>query len=287
MSVSYIVRYSKVFRIILIRGKHECHFYRPILTAAHEVDSSDLMSKPEEQRIQKIIANAGICSRREAERQIEDGLVRVNGKIAQLGDKALPGAAIFVNNKPILHKQERSITLVMNKPKGYVCTNSDPFAEKTVFTLLQPNLQRERLFCAGRLDKDSEGLLIITNDGDLANRIAHPSTEITKRYRVVLNKDFRKADIPKLLAGVEYEGDFLKAEKILPAPDLGEGSARRLEVHLHHGKKREIRRLFEAHRYFVKKLVRVQIGGIVLKNIPKGGIKILGKKDIERLFSKK
>lgn len=94
-------------------------------------------------------------------------------------------------------------------------------------------------------------------------------------------------DAPKLLAGVEYEGDFLKAEKILPAPDLGEGSARRLEVHLHHGKKREIRRLFEAHRYFVKKLVRVQIGGIVLKNIPKGGIKILGKKDIERLFSKK
>ena len=287
MSVSYIVRYSKVFRIILIRGKHECHFYRPILTAAQEVDSSALMSKPEEQRIQKIIANAGICSRREAERQIEDGLVRVNGKIAQLGDKALPGAAIFVNNKPILHKQERSITLVMNKPKGYVCTNSDPFAEKTVFTLLQPNLQRERLFCAGRLDKDSEGLLIITNDGDLANRIAHPSTEITKRYRVVLNKDFRKTDIPKLLAGVEYEGDFLKAEKILPAPDLGEGSARRLEVHLHHGKKREIRRLFEAHRYFVKKLVRVKIGGIVLKNIPKGGIKILGKKDIERLFSKK
>ena len=256
------------------------------MTAEPEVDSSARMSKPEEQRIQKIIANAGICSRREAERQIEDGNVRVNGKRAELGDKALPDAAIFVNNKPILHKQERSITLVMNKPKGYVCTNSDPFAEKTVFQLLQPDLQRLRLFCAGRLDKDSEGLLIITNDGDLANKIAHPSTEITKRYRVVLNKDFKKIDIPKLLAGVEFEGDFLKAEKVIPAPDLGEGSARRLEVHLHHGKKREIRRLFEAHRYFVKKLVRVQIGGIILKNIPKGGIKILGKKDIERLFTK-
>ena len=153
------------------------------------------MSKPEEQRIQKIIANAGICSRREAERHIEDGNVRVNGKRAELGDKALPDASIFVNNKPILHRQERSITLVMNKPKGYVCTNSDPFAEKTVFQLLQPDLQRLRLFCAGRLDKDSEGLLIITNDGDLANKIAHPSTEITKRYRVVLNKDFKKIDL--------------------------------------------------------------------------------------------
>lgn len=245
------------------------------------------MSEPEAQRIQKIIAQAGICSRREAERLIEEGSVRVNGKIAQLGDKTTLDAAIFVNNKPILQKSERPITLIMNKPKGYLCTNSDPFAEKTVFQLLQPEFQRLRLFCAGRLDKDSEGLVILTNDGALANRISHPSTEITKRYRVVLHRDFNKADIPKLLNGIEYEGDFLKAEKVLPAPDVNEGAARRLEVHLHHGKKREIRRLFEAHRYFVKKLVRVQIGDLILKNIPKGGIKVLGQKDIERLFYKK
>lgn len=247
--------------------------------------SSSGMSQPEAQRIQKIIANAGICSRREAERFIEEGAVRVNGKVAQLGDKATPDAAIFVNNKPILKKQERVVTLIMNKPKGYICTNADPFADKTVFELLQPDLQRLRLFCAGRLDKDSEGLLILTNDGDLAHRISHPSTEITKRYRVVLHRDFKKEDIPKLLAGVDYEGDFLKAEKVIPAPAVGEGHLRRLEVHLHHGKKREIRRLFEAHRYFVKKLVRVQIGGIVLKNIPRGGIKILTNKEIERLFA--
>lgn len=244
------------------------------------------MPEPEEQRIQKIIARAGICSRREAERLIEEGKVRVNGKVAQLGQKAQPDAAIFVENKPILKKPDRTITLLMNKPKGYLCTNSDPFAEKTVFQLLQPEFQRLRLFCAGRLDKDSEGLLILTNDGALANRISHPSTEITKRYRVVLHRDFNKEDIPKLLEGIEYEGDFLKAEKVLPAPDLNEGAARRLEVHLHHGKKREIRRLFEAHRYFVKKLVRIQIGGLVLKNIPRGGIKVLGQKDIERLFYK-
>lgn len=244
------------------------------------------MSKPEEQRIQKIIAQAGVCSRREAERKIEQGDVRVNGKIAKLGDKALPNAAIFVDNKPIRIKTERSVTLLMNKPKGYICTNSDPFAEKTVFQLLQPDFQRLRLFCAGRLDKDSEGLLILTNDGALANRIAHPSSVIIKRYRVLLHRDFDKADIPKLLAGIEYEGDFLKADKILPAPDDGKDSARKLEVHLCHGKKREIRRLFEAHRYFVKKLVRIQIGGLILKNIPKGGIKILGQNDIERLFQK-
>ena len=243
------------------------------------------MSEQELQRIQKLIANAGICSRREAERIIENGSVRVNGKVAQLGDKATLEDAIFVNNKPILRKEERSITLIMNKPKGVLCTNSDPHADRTVFDLLPPDLQRQRLSCAGRLDKDSEGLLVITNDGDLAHRLTHPSNQVVKRYRVVLHRDFNKTDTQKLLAGTEFEGDFLKAEKVIPAPQAGEGYQRRLEVHLHHGKKREVRRLFEANRYFVKKLVRHQIGSIVLKNIPRGGIKILGKKDIERLFA--
>ncbi|MEC8614602.1 MAG: pseudouridine synthase [Verrucomicrobiota bacterium] len=243
------------------------------------------MPEQEPQRIQKLIANAGICSRREAERIIVDGNVRVNGKVAQLGNKATLEDAIFVNNKPILRKEERSITLIMNKPKGVLCTNSDPHADRTVFDLLPPDLQRQRLFCAGRLDKDSEGLLVITNDGDLAHRLTHPSNQVIKRYRVVLHRDFNKADTQKLLKGTEYEGDFLKAEKVIPAPQAGEGYQRRLEVHLHHGKKREVRRLFEANRYFVKKLVRHQIGSIVLKNIPRGGIKILGKKDIERLFA--
>ena len=243
------------------------------------------MSQAEEQRIQKLIAQSGLCSRREAERLIEDGCVRVNGKVSQLGDKAKPDADIFVNNKPIRAKVERAVTLLMNKPKGYLCTNSDPFADRTVFELLPADLQRQRMFCAGRLDKDSEGLLILTNDGELAHRVSHPSTCVTKRYRVVLHRDFDKGDIPKLLKGVDYEGDFLKAEKVIPAPAIGEGHQRRLEVHLHHGKKREVRRLFEANRYYVKKLVRVQIGGIILKNIPKCGIKILGKKEIELLFA--
>ena len=243
------------------------------------------MSEQELQRIQKLIANSGICSRREAERIIVDGNVRVNGKLTQLGDKATLKDAIFVKNKPIIRKEERSITLIMNKPKGTVCTNSDPHADRTVFDLLPPDLERQRLFCAGRLDKDSEGLLVITNDGDLAHRLTHPSNQVVKRYRVVLQRDFNKADIPKLLTGTEYEGDFLKAEKVIPAPQAGEGYQRRLEVHLHHGKKREVRRLFEANRYFVKKLVRHQIGSIILKNIPRGGIKILSKKDIERLFA--
>lgn len=243
------------------------------------------MPEEETQRIQKIIANADHCSRREAEGLIEDGFVRVNGKIAQLGWKATSQDAIFINNKPLRLNTESPVTLLLNKPKGLLCTNSDPHGGQTVFDLLPNDLQKKRLFCAGRLDKDSEGLLVLTNDGDLAHRLTHPSTEVVKRYRVVLNRDFRKEDIAKLLEGAIDDGDFLKAEKVIPAPAVGKGHLRRLEVRLHHGKKREVRRLFEANHYYVKKLVRVQIGGCILKNIPKGGIKILGKKDIERLFA--
>lgn len=241
------------------------------------------MSESEAQRVQKRIARSGFCSRREAERLIEDGCVRVNGKAVALGAKALASDAISIRGKP-LPKEGRTVTLAMNKPKGYFCTNSDPKARHTVFDLLPLDLRRQRLFCAGRLDKDSEGLLILTNDGDLAHRVTHPRNRILKRYRVTLHRDFNRADLPALLNGIEDEGEFLKAEKIIPSPASQEGHERRLEVHLHHGKKREVRRLFQAKGYFVKKLVRVQIGRIVLKNISKGGIRILGKKEIEGFF---
>lgn len=237
------------------------------------------------ERVQKLIANAGVCSRREAEKLIQDGKVRVNGKTIELGSKAHPSDAIFVNNKPLQFLQERPTTLVLNKPKGFICSNKDPYATQTVFDLLPSDLQKKRLFCAGRLDKDSEGLLILTNDGDLANQLTHPSTNIVKRYRVTLSRDLNHKDIPKMLDGIDFEGEFLKADKIIPAPGEKEGNKRRLEVHLSHGKKREIRRLFEAHRYFVKKLVRFQIGNLQLRNIKKGGIKLLGQKDIARLIS--
>ena len=243
------------------------------------------MEKDNLERVQKIIANSGYCSRRDAEKLIEEGKVRVNGKTIKLGDKAISSDPIFVKNKPLRITKESPVTIILNKPKGLVCTNGDPYEKQTVFDILPKEFQKKRLFCAGRLDKDSEGLLVITNDGNLANTITHPSAKITKRYRVTLHRDFNLSDIQKLIAGIEYEGDFLKADKVIPAPQVNEGSKRRLEVHLTHGKKREIRRLFEAHKYFVKKLVRIQIGNIKLKNIAKGGIKILSKKEIEQLLT--
>ena len=136
------------------------------------------------ERVQKIIAYAGFCSRRDAEKLIEARKVRINGKIIELGAKASLSDEIFIDNKLLKIRSEPETTLAINKPKGVVCTNDDPYNKQTIFDLLPKTLQKTRLFCAGRLDKDSEGLLILTNNGQLANLITHPSKQIIKKYRV-------------------------------------------------------------------------------------------------------
>ncbi len=236
-------------------------------------------------RIQKYISQCGICSRREAERKIEDGLVFVNGELAQIGQDINPESdKVIVDGKRAKGIVEEKVVLAMNKPKGYLCSNSDPFEAKTVFDILPEPFSEMKLFCCGRLDKNSKGLLILTNDGDLANSITHPSRNIIKRYHVKLNRDLDKKIIPVLLRGVMHEGEKLKAERIIPDSSETENAAKRVEVWLNQGRKREIRRMFEVMGYFVKELKRVQIGGYVLKRIPEGSVKILGKKDIQRLL---
>lgn len=237
-------------------------------------------------RIQKIIADRGIASRRGAETLIKDGLVRVNGQIAELGQKADPRRdRITVNGKMLtMGDLESKITIMLNKPKGFICSNEDPFNSQTVFDLLPPSYRKNRLFCAGRLDKDSEGMVILTNDGDLAQRITHPSNTVMKRYKVEIHKPFDKAIIPKLLEGRKVEDEHLRFEKIITGRDSGPKGDKRLEIHLNHGKKREIRRLLESFGYYVNTLYRFQIGRLQLKGIPEGECKQLKNKEIESLF---
>lgn len=238
-------------------------------------------------RIQKYISQCGICSRREAERKIEDGCVLVNGQLAEIGQDVNPETdKVVVDGKIARGIIEEKVVLAMNKPKGYLCSNSDPFEAQTVFDILPEPFSQMKLFCCGRLDKNSKGLLILTNDGDLANKITHPSNNIIKRYHVLLNRELDKKIIPILLRGVMHEGEKLKAEKIIPDTTGLENASRRVEVWLNQGRKREIRRMFEVMGYFVKELKRVQIGGYVLKRIPQGVVKILGKKDISRLLER-
>ena len=235
-------------------------------------------------RIQKFLSEQGVCSRREADAAILAGEVRLNGKIAQPGDKLDPAQdALFFRNRRILARHEPALTLVMNKPRGFLCSHDDPHHDRTVFDLLPTRLRQKRLFIAGRLDKESEGLLILTSDGDLAHRLTHPSQSVTKRYRVRLNRRFDPADIQALLAGRTIEGEFLRADRVIPETSR-KSDGTRLEVHLGHGRKREIRRLLEASGYFVKRLRRFQIGSFVLRNLSPGSSRELAAHEIELLF---
>ncbi|MDY5582686.1 pseudouridine synthase [Opitutia bacterium KCR 482] len=237
-------------------------------------------------RIQKYISQCGVCSRREAERKILEGDVEVNGVPAEIGQDVNPEAdKVSVDGALVRGIVEDKVVLAMNKPKGYICSNGDPFKAQTVFDLLPEPFASMKLFCCGRLDKNSQGLLLLTNDGDLANKITHPSSGVVKRYHVLLNRDLDAKIIPVLLRGVLCDGEKLKASKIIPDSSNLSDSPRRVEVWLNQGRKREIRRMFEAMGYFVKELKRYQIGGLVLKRIPEGAVKILGKADIEKIFS--
>jgi len=236
-------------------------------------------------RIQKYISQCGICSRREAERKILDGLVTVNKKPAEIGQDINPESdRVVVDGVSARGMVEDKVVLAMNKPKGYLCSNSDPFEAQTVFDILPEPFSQMKLFCCGRLDKSSQGLLILTNDGDLANKITHPSTGVVKKYHVLLNRDLDLKIIPILLRGVVSDGEKLRASKIIPDNSGLDDSSRRVEVWLNQGRKREIRRMFEVMGYFVKELKRFQIGSFVLKRIPEGGVKVLGSSDIKKLL---
>jgi 23S rRNA pseudouridine2605 synthase len=226
-----------------------------------------------------------MCSRRSAEALIAQGEVWVNGKMAVLGAKVSPGVdKVSVGGKIVRTLPQPKITLAVNKPRGLICSNDDPHNPETIFMLLPREYSRFRFFCAGRLDKDSEGLVILTTDGDLAHRLMHPSNEVMKRYHVTLKQYFPSSRLSRLVKGLTFEGERLKVERaaiINPRPD---GTGHDLDVHMHHGKKREIRLLFSALGYIVLRLRRYQIGAVRLKGIPLRGAKQLASKEIEQLF---
>ena len=243
------------------------------------------MSDVEPIRLQKYIAEAGVCSRRSAEALIAQGEVWVNGEQAALGQKSTPGIdKVTVSGKPVRTAPQPRITLAMNKPRGLVCSNDDPHHAETIFSVLPREFAKHRFFCAGRLDLDSEGLVILTTDGDLAHRLMHPSNVVVKRYYVILKQPFPAGRLPLLVKGVVLEGERLKVERAALVNPGASRSSTHLDVHMHHGKKREIRQLFTTLGYDVKRLRRYQIGALRLKGIPLHAMKQLTTKEIEMLF---
>jgi 23S rRNA pseudouridine2605 synthase len=236
-------------------------------------------------RVQKFLADAGVCSRRAAEALIAQGEVWVNGAAATLGQKVTPGVdKVTVSGKSVRTTAQPKFTVAVHKPRGLVCSNDDPHHAATVFELLPREFGKFRFFCAGRLDLDSEGLVILTTDGDLAHRLMHPSNVVVKRYHVTLKQPFPAARLTHLVRGRIFEGEKLKVERAALINAGSDQSSTDLDVHMHHGKKREIRQLFTALGFDVKRLRRYQIGALQLKGIPLRAGKVLSTKEVSSLF---
>lgn len=252
------------------------------MTATNPQNESPV-SRP---KLQKFLAQSGLCSRRKGESWISDGLVSVNGETATLGSRVNPDRDVVkVKGKRVQAHTQAPLTLMVNKPKGFICSNDDDHAERLIFDLLERKHKSFRLFCAGRLDVESEGLVILTNDGSLAHRLTHPSNEVQKRYQVELNIPLAAEHLPLLKKGTTVEDEFLRIDELRAKNGKPVGS-QRLELSLGHGKKREIRRIFLHFGYRIKKLRRVAIGGLALHKLPLGQYRELERKEIGLLFPK-
>lgn len=232
-------------------------------------------------RIQKIIADSGYCSRRKAEELIEQGLVKLNGRPVRLGDKADPrNDLITVNGEKIKAEGITLRYIKLYKPRGYVTTMSDEQGRKTVTDLLSG--VEERVYPVGRLDKNSEGLLLLTNDGAFANDIMHPRKHVPKTYRVTVNEKVDEATINKLMMGVEIEPNVMTAPCIVTVITEEEDRTV-LEFVIKEGKNRQIRRMCEAVSLTVKRLRRTNIGGVKLGMLKPGEYADLTKAEMKSL----
>lgn len=252
---------------------------KPILSDMQYSDN-DYVKTPiqEEIRLNKFIANSGVCSRREADTLIQAGVVTVNGEVVtELGTKVnVYKDEVKFNGEKL--KGEEKVYLVMNKPKGYVTTASDPHAEKTVMELLKGC--PFRVFPVGRLDKSTTGVLMFTNDGELAEKLTHPSYDKKKIYQVSLDKPLKQEDYEKALSGVELTDGKMAADELefIDADDH-----RKLGIEIHSGKNRIVRRLFEALGYEVKALDRVYFAGLTKKGLKKGAWRKLSEGEVNIL----
>lgn len=232
-----------------------------------------------EQRLQKLIAAAGYCSRREAERLIAAGRVTVDGSPAELGDRADPGAQrIEIDGRP-LGGDEPPCYLLMNKPAGVVTTAKDPAGRKTVLDLL--NDVPVRVFPVGRLDLNTSGLLLLTNDGDLANQLAHPRHEIKKTYLVRVRGQLSREDRQKLERGVQLEDGMTAPAKISRVRSRGGHTW--FEMSIHEGRNRQVRRMCEALGYQVSRLKRIGYAFLELEGLSAGHYRSLTADEVARL----
>lgn len=221
---------------------------------------------PEGIRINRYIANAGICSRREADKLVEAGDISVNGVVVTtLGARIDPGDVVAYKGVPV--KSEKPRYILLNKPKGYLTTNEDPEGRPTVMELIA-ECCNERLFPVGRLDRNTTGLLLFTNDGHLAEKLMHPRNLVKKLYHIKLDKPLDREHLKKIANGIKLEDGWIKADQISYVGDMDDRTEIGMEIHS--GKNRIVRRIFEALGYDVTKLDRVIFAGLTKKDLRRG-----------------
>lgn len=230
-------------------------------------------------RLNKYIANAGICSRREADKLIASGAVSVNGKIVtEMGTKISKDDSVNFGGETL--KKEKMVYVLLNKPKDYITTTDDPDGRKTVMALVR-NACRERIYPVGRLDRATTGLLLMTNDGEMAKKLMHPKHGVKKIYHVELDKNLLKTDMDKIYNGIELEDGKAQVDEI--AYDGGGTDKKSIGLELHAGKNRIVRRIFESLGYKVVRLDRVYYAGLTKKDLPRGRWRFLTQIEINML----
>ena len=234
-------------------------------------------SDPELIRLNKYISQSGLCSRRAADELIKKGKVQVNNKLCdQVGTKINKNDKVIVNKKLI--KPEKNIYVLLNKPKDYISTNKDTHNRRVVFDLIKGI--NERLFSVGRLDRKTTGLLLLTNDGDIAKKLTHPSYKIKKIYSVTLEKKISNDEISQIKNGLVIEDEYIKVDNV---ERLEKDYEVGIEIHM--GKNRIVRKIFESLNHRVSKLDRVLFGPFTKKDLPRGKWRILKQNEIRNLKS--
>lgn len=229
-------------------------------------------------RLNRYLASSGICSRREADELISAGLVTVNGKtVTEMGVKVLESDDVRYNGERL--KKERMVYVLLNKPKDYVTSMRDPFAKRTVMDLVK-NTCKERIYPVGRLDRNTTGVLLLTNDGDLAKKLTHPSYNKMKIYQVSLDKALSRNHFNDLLQGIELDDGFIRADD-LSYIDITD--KKEIGIEIHSGRNHVVRRMFEHFGYKVKKLDRVYFAGLTKKGLTRGKWRFLTQQEIGML----
>ncbi|MDL2265290.1 RNA-binding S4 domain-containing protein [Parabacteroides sp. OttesenSCG-928-G07] len=252
---------------------------RPPMQPPRQVKYKEVLADPNEPiRLNKFLSNAGVCSRREADEFIQAGVVRVNDEVVtELGTKITRQDKVLFHDQPV--QIESKIYLVLNKPKNCVTTSEDPQERLTVMDLVKSACS-ERIYPVGRLDRNTTGVLLLTNDGDLASKLTHPSFKKKKVYHVWLDKEVSVEDMEKIANGLELEDGEIHADAISYASDIDKSQ---VGIEIHSGRNRIVRRIFESLGYHVLKLDRVYFAGLTKKNLPRGKWRYLNEREVNAL----